>query len=150
MMGVARWVHFSLVVALVFGSGGALSEVYRWKDSSGKVHFGDRPDSTDPQIVKEIVLPSPNLAKGFKGTPSAAPAGPAKAVANDVPTPGSDDASKTTPQRGLARQGKDSCQARAAAFQASAACFDTCGRSVRTRRNNAGCEHCGEQPMPHC
>lgn len=84
-MGAARWVYVSLAIALAFASSGALSEVYRWKDSNGKLHFGDRPDSTDPQVVKEVIVPSPNLATGLKGMPPTA-GGKPKAVAGDEPT----------------------------------------------------------------
>jgi hypothetical protein len=158
-MGAARWVHFSLAVALAFGSSGALAEVYRWKDSSGKVHFGDRPHSTDPQVVKEVVVPLPNLADGFKGTPSTTGGGQTKAVsdagepipaapvgATEGPKP------KPAPKRGLAAQSKDSCQAKVAAYRASRACFGACGTTNGRfgTRNNAGCEHCVEQPMPNC
>ncbi len=158
-MGAARWVCFSLAVALAFGSSGAFAEVYRWKDSSGKVHFGDRPDSTDPKVVKEVVVPSPNLAAGFKGPPSTTAVGPAKADSGEATTvpaapAGAAEGSKPkpAPQRGIAAQSKDSCQAKVAAFRASRACFGACG-STNGRfgtRNNAGCEHCVEQPMPNC
>lgn len=158
-MGAARWVCFSLAVALAFGSSGALSEVYRWKDSSGKVHFGDRPDSTDPQVVKEVVVPSPNLAAGFKGTPPTTVGDQTKAVSGEETTipaapVGATEGSKpkSAPKRGIATQSKDSCQAKVAAFLASRACFGACG-STNGRfgtRNNAGCEHCVEQPMPNC
>ncbi|MBT9463821.1 DUF4124 domain-containing protein [Hydrogenophaga sp.] len=158
-MGAARWVCFSLAIALAFGSSGALSEVYRWKDSNGKVHFGDRPDSTDPQVVKEVIVPSPNLATGLKGMPSTTAGGKPKAVAGEETTVpaapvGAAEGSrpKSAPKRGIAEQSKDSCQAKVAAFRASRACFDACG-STNGRfgtRNNAGCEHCVEQPMPSC
>lgn len=158
-MGAARWVCFSLAIALAFASSGALSEVYRWKDSNGKVHFGDRPDSTDPQVVKEVIVPSPNLATGLKGMPPTTVGGKPKAVAGEEPTVpaapvGAAEGSrpKAAPKRGIAEQSKDSCQARVAAFRASRACFGACG-STNGRfgtRNNAGCEHCVEQPTPNC
>lgn len=158
-MGAARWVCFSFVVAMVFGTGGALAEVYRWKDSSGKVHFGDRPDSTDPKVVKEVVVPRPNLAEGFKGAPPTTTDGPTKAVSREeTPAPSDPLATaeapkpKPVPKRGLAAQSKDSCQAKVAAYVASRECFGACG-STNGRfgtRNNAGCEHCVEQPRPNC
>lgn len=158
-MGAARWVCFSFVVAMAFGTGGALAEVYRWKDSSGKVHFGDRPDSTDPKVVKEVVVPRPNLAEGFKGAPPTTADGPPKAVSRDeIAVPADPLATadapkpKPAPKRGLAAQSKDSCQAKVAAFVASRECFGACG-STNGRfgtRNNAGCEHCVEQPRPNC
>lgn len=157
-MCAARWVYFSLAIALTFGSSGALSEVYRWKDSSGKVHFGDRPDSTDPQVVKEVVVPSPNLATGFKGMPPTTVGGQPKAVLDGKTTVpaapvGAAEGTKpkSAPKRGIAAQGKDSCQAKVAAFRASRACFGACGSTNGSLgRNNAGCEHCVEQPMPNC
>jgi hypothetical protein len=156
-MGAARWVYFSLAVSLVFGSSGALSEVYRWKDSSGKVHFGDRPDSTDPQVVKEVVVPSPNLATGFKGTPSTTSVGPTKAISGDETTPavslGAEEGSKPmpAPKRGFAAQSQDSCKAQKAAYKASRACFVACGRPIFGRgQDNTGCEYCDDQPMPNC
>jgi len=158
-MGAARWVCFSFVLAMVFGSSSALSEVYRWKDSNGKVHFGDRPDSTDPKVVKEVVVPSPNLAAGFKGAPPTTASGQTKAASGEettVPAAPVETAEgskpKPAPKRGLAAQSKDSCQAKVAAFRASRECFGACG-STNGRfgtRNNAGCEHCVEQPMPNC
>lgn len=158
-MGAAHWVCFSLAIALVFGSGSALSEVYRWTDSSGKVHFGDRPDSTDPKVVKEVVVPSPNLATGLKGMPPTTAGGPTKpAPKGDATTPAAPvktaESAKPTsvPQRGVAVQSKDSCQAKVAAFRASVACFGACGKTNSSfgTRNNAGCEQCVEQPMPNC
>lgn len=158
-MCASRWVCFSLAMALASGSSGALSEVYRWKDSSGKVHFGDRPDSTDPRVVKEVAVPSPNLATGFKGMPPTTAGGQTKAVADgETTTPAAPVRAaegfkpQSAPKRGTAAQGKDSCQAKVAAFRASRACFGACG-STNGRfgtRNNAGCEHCVEQPMPNC
>jgi hypothetical protein len=125
-MGAARWVYFSLAVSLLFGSGGALSEVYRWKDSSGKVHFGDRPDSTDPKVVKEVVVPSPlGTAEGSQPLPA--------------------------PKLGFAAQSQDSCKAKKAAYTASRACFVACGRPIfRRGQDNTGCEYCDDQPMPNC
>ena len=157
-MGAARWVYFSLAAALVLGSSSALSEVYRWKDSSGKVHFGDRPDSTDPRVVKEVVVPSPNLATGFKGTPSTTSVDPTKAVSGSetlVPVnplraaDGSDP--KPAPKPGFAAQSKDSCEAKKVAYKASRACFVACGRPIYRRgQDNTGCEYCDDQPMPNC
>lgn len=157
-MGAALWGVFSLVLALAFGSGGAFAEVYRWKDSNGKVHFGDRPDSTDPKVVKEVVVPSPNLAVGFKGSPPSTSNGPARTDSTAETTipaapAGTAEGSKPkpAPQRGIAAKSRDSCQAKVAAFQASRACFGACGSTNGSLgRNNAGCEHCVEQPMPNC
>lgn len=157
-MGAARWVYFSLAVSLLFGCGGALAEVYRWKDSSGKVHFGDRPNSTDPQVVKEVVVPSPNLAKGFKGTPSTTSVGPTKATSVDetttpaVPLEAAEGSRpKPAPKVGFAAQSQDSCKAQKAAYTASRACFVACGRPIfRRGQDNTGCEYCDDQPMPNC
>ncbi|WP_419472299.1 DUF4124 domain-containing protein [Hydrogenophaga sp.] len=157
-MGAARWVCFSLVVALAFGSGGAVAEVYRWKDSSGKVHFGDRPNSTDPKVVKAVVVPRPNLAEGFKGAPPTTAGGQTKAVSGQETNAPADPLAtagapkpKPTPKRGLAAQSKDSCQAKVAAYLASTECFGACGSTNGSLgRNNAGCEHCVEQPTPNC
>jgi hypothetical protein len=159
-MGAARWVCFAFVVAMAFGTGAALAEVYRWKDSSGKVHFGDRPDSTDPKVVKEVLVPRPNLAEGFKGAPPTPAGGQTKAVSGDENTAPADPEitaetpkpkPKPTPKRGLAAQSKDSCQAKVAAYVASRQCFGACGSTNGSLgRNNAGCEHCVEQPMPNC
>jgi hypothetical protein len=155
-MVAARWVCFSLATVLACGSSGALSEVYRWKDRNGKVHFGDRPDSTDPKVVKEVVVPSPNLAAGFKATPPLAPVGPANAVvdgATDIPAapaPESFDP-KRGPKRGFAAQSQASCEAKKAAYKTSRACFVACGRPIFGRgHDNTGCEHCDDQPMPNC
>jgi hypothetical protein len=157
-MGAARWVYFSLAVSLLFGGGGALAEVYRWKDSSGKVHFGDRPNSTDPQVVKEVVVPSPNLATGFKGTPSTTFVDPTKAISGGetiipaAPVGAAEDSKpKSAPKRGFAAQSQDSCKAQKAAYRASRACFVACGRPIYGRgHDNTGCEYCDDQPMPNC
>ncbi|MBL0919626.1 MAG: DUF4124 domain-containing protein [Hydrogenophaga sp.] len=158
-MGVARWVHLLLAMALATGASGALSEVYRWKDSNGQVHFGDRPDAAESQGAKKLVVPRPNLAKGLERTPPTAPVGsttnesggetPKSAVLPDAaekPAPG------PAPKRGFAAQRQDSCQAKWAAFWASAECFGSCGRTTGRYgiRNNAGCEHCVETSRPGC
>jgi hypothetical protein len=132
--------------------------VYRWKDSNGKVHFGDRPNSTDPKVVKEVLVPSPNLAKGFKGTPSTTSAGPTTAVSGDenttpaVPLESAESAKPIpAPKRGFAAQSQESCKAKKAAYTASRACFVACGRPIFGRgHDNTGCEHCDDQPMPNC
>lgn len=150
-MSAARWACFSLAAALAFGSGSSAlgDEVYRWKDSSGKVHFGDRPpDATDPQAVKKVAVPSPNLAAGFKDTPADTADAPGKPKPEaEISAPA---LPKPIPKRGVAAQSKDSCEAKVAAFRASHACFAACGRPSGRARNNAGCEHCEEQPMPNC
>jgi hypothetical protein len=153
-MGAARWVYVSLAVALVFGSSGALSEVYRWKDSNGKVHFGDRPDSTDPQVVKEVVVPTPNLAKGFTGTPSTTSVAPTKTISSGegtVPAVPTRAAQGPKSKPGFAAQSQDLSKAQKAAYRASRACFVACGRPIFGRgQDNTGCEHCNDQPMPNC
>ncbi len=157
-MCVARCVNCLLAIALALGSSGALSEVYRWKDSSGTVHFGDRPDSTNPGVAKEVVVPSPNLATGFKGVPPTSADGQNKAVSNGkITTPAGQvgaaaaPTSTTAPKRGIAAQSKDSCQAKVEAFRASTECFGACGSTNGSLgRNNAGCQHCVDQPMPNC
>lgn len=150
-MSAARWVCFSLAAALAFGSGSSAlaDEVYRWKDSSGKVHFGDRPPAAaDPKTVKKVTVPSPNLTESFKDAPPATSDAPGKRK------PEGEMAAPATPQpqpkRGMAAQSQDSCAAKVAAFQASYACFEACGKPIKGARNNAGCGHCTDQPMPNC
>jgi len=143
---------FSLVMALVVGGSVAHAEVYRWKDSSGQVHFGDRPDATS-RGVQKVVVPRPNLAEGFEVTPPTTSASPTQAQPIPsgvpeavVPKP------EPVPKLGVAARRKDSCKAKWAAFEASAACFGACGKNNGggKTRNNAGCEHCDEAPMPNC
>lgn len=145
-MRVFRWPVLTFAFALILGGGGnALSEVYRWKDSSGTVHFGDQPVSTDPQEVKEVVVPAPNLAGAFKARPIPPESEPAALDTGSViPVPAK--------KLGFAAKSKDSCQAKTAAFEASRACFDACGRYNNSGggRNNTGCDQCIDQPMPHC
>lgn len=44
--------------ALLLVSSAAATEIYRWVDADGTVHFGDRPPADHP-IVKVDVLPPP-------------------------------------------------------------------------------------------
>jgi Domain of unknown function (DUF4124) len=154
-MSTFRWIWLALALGL--GSSSAFSEVYRWTDSRGKVHFGDRPDANDPQAAQEVVVPRANVVPGFKGTPAAPPAGPTDAVTGGearVPANPSGAAVSAKPKpapRGFAAQSKDSCKKKVDAYRASKACFDACGRTNGNgNRNNAGCEHCEDQPMPNC
>lgn len=158
-MGAIHWAVGACFLLGAVAPGSVFAEVYRWTDSNGRVHFGDRPHSTDPKVVKDMVVPRPNLAEGFKGSPAAAPAGPtdAGAIADNkspaAPTPAASSPQiNASPKRGFAEQGKASCQAKVAAYRASKACFDECGRQNGrlSGRNNAGCEHCVDLPMPNC
>jgi hypothetical protein len=151
-MHAYRWIILTL--ALLCGASGiAHSEVYRWKDSAGRIHFGDQPMSTDPQVVQKVEVPSTNLAKPFE--PSAKP----PAI---NPVERSDEGQATIPLSpmpivagpkkltGVAAS-QATCQAKVQAYKASTACFDACGRpNGRGGRNTAGCEYCGDQPMPSC
>lgn len=154
---VGAKVLLALLAAVVSGS--VLAEVYRWADSNGTVHFGDRPHSTDPKVVKEVAVPRPNLVEGFKGSTAAAISGQTDADAiGDNATPAapmpaaSGPRVNALPKRGFAEQSKASCQAKVTAYRASKACFDECGRQNgnMSGRNNAGCEHCVDLPMPNC
>ncbi len=149
-MRVSRWIYLTLALSLVFGSASdALAEVYSWKDSKGVVHFGDRPVSTDPTVVKEVVVPKPNLANAFKPDPKTLQAG-------ETPTPPdlsevSGGAPQPPPNRGAAAKSKASCEAKVAAYQESKACFADCAKPNRfSGTNTAACGHCVEQPMPQC
>jgi Domain of unknown function (DUF4124) len=158
-MGAVHWAVGACVFLGVVAPGSVLAEVYRWTDSNGRVHFGDRPHSTDPKAVKEVAVPRPNLVEGFKGPPAATPSGPtdADAIGDNrtpaAPTPAAP-APKVNapPKRGFAEQSKASCQAKVTAYRASKTCFDECGRQNgnMSGRNNAGCEHCVDLPMPNC
>lgn len=150
-----NWIALALTLGL--GCSSAFSEVYRWTDSKGRVHFGDRPDAADPQAAQKVVVPRANLVPGFKGTAAAPPAGPTDAVTGGettVPANPSGAAASAKPKptpRGFAAQSKHSCEAKVAAYRASKACFDACGRNNgNENRNNAGCGHCEDQPMPSC
>ncbi|QCB46297.1 DUF4124 domain-containing protein [Hydrogenophaga sp. PAMC20947] len=145
-MSAFRWLFLTFAFALVLGGGGnALSEVYRWKDSNGTVHFSDQPVSTDPQVVKEVVVPGPNLVGTFKASPpppEAEPTAPDTGGVIYLPAK----------KPGITATSQDSCQAMAAAFAASRACFNACGRDNRfgNGRNNTACGHCTDLPMPRC
>lgn len=133
------------LLLLIGGAATAQAEVYRWKDSKGKVHFGDQTDLREQEAVKEEVIPRPNVVRAFKASPTAAlpePATPSTGGMTVIPNR----------QLGIVAQQQSSCQAKLAAFQASRACFDACSRPIgRGRgRNITGCEHCVDQPMPHC
>jgi len=140
-----------VALALAVGSGGAAAqtEVYRWKDSSGKVHFGDRPDAGDARGARRVVVPAPNLADGLKARPAASAVEAAPAVA--PPKPPTRPVTASTAPRGVAAQQQDSCKAQWAAYNDSAACYESCGTTSRGGiRNNAACSHCTDTPMPSC
>jgi hypothetical protein len=163
-MRPSHWISLAFALVGVFTAATqAHSEVYRWKDDQGKVHFSDQPISTDLQVVKEVVVPSSNVVKAFKPKPKPA----ARAEKAPVDTGVSDDPSESDePQgslrpRGVAANSQESCRQKWAEYEASRACFDACGRNNGldvwrdgrgggSGRNNAGCEHCDEQPMPPC
>lgn len=138
-----------LIMAAGLGNAAAQTEVYRWKDSNGRVHFGDRPDAGDSRDARRVVVPAPNLADGVKVRP---PAGNA-AVAPPVitPNPPTRPAMASTGPRGVAAQQQDSCKAQWAAYNDSAACYGGCGGTRQGgTRNNAACSHCADTPMPSC
>jgi hypothetical protein len=139
-----------LTLALGLGSAAAQTEVYRWKDGNGRVHFGDRPDADDARGAQRVVVPAPNLANGVKVRPPASAVEAAPPVASQ--TPPARPAPATTAPRGVAAQQQDSCKAQWTAYNDSAACYSGCG-AVNGRdgsRNNATCSHCTSTPMPSC
>ena len=145
--GIFVW---TLALSLFFGiTNDALSEVYRWKDSKGVIHFSDQPISTDPQVAKEVRVPRPNLANAFKPNPNTSAAeeaeGPSEAPMTYSPL------QSPPPSNGVAAKSKASCEAKVAAFKASQACFAACAKpNGGSGTNTAGCGHCAEQPMPQC
>lgn len=154
-----KGIYLTLACVLVLGSASdARSEVYRWTDSQGVVHFSDQPVSTDPQKVKEVTVPKPNVVDGFKARPSAPagdavpPGAPGQSPAPAEPaTPSGAADPKPKSGQGNAARSKESCQEKVAAYIASRACFRTCAqRLVGGGTNPAGCEHCVDQPMPPC
>jgi hypothetical protein len=149
-MRASRWLFLTLALSLAFGSANnAFSEVYQWKDSKGVVHFADRPVSTDPQVVKEVVVPSPNLANAFKPNPNIREAEEAQTPEQASGATGA--VQQPPPSNGIAAKSKDSCQAKVAAYKASKACFDACAKpNGGSGMNTAGCGHCVDQPMPQC
>jgi len=157
-MGAVHWIRGALAFVLIVGCGGALSDVYRWTDKDGVVHFGDRLHSTDAEAVKKVTVPRPNLAEGYKPPPYQAGEPPGANALADGQTPAAP-AQAAAPQpaaapptgRGFAEQYKNSCQARKAAFAASEACFRACGMTLGGGyMNNSGCDHCVDQPEPRC
>ena len=138
-----------LTLALGLGSAAAQTEVYRWKDSNGKVHFGDRPDAGDARGAQRVVVPAPNLADGLKARPAASTVEAAPAVV--TPKPPVRPATASTAPLGVAAQQQDSCKAQWATYDDSAACYRACGTNSRGgARNNAACSHCTDTPMPSC
>ncbi len=141
----------AVALALAVGSAGAAAqtEVYRWKDSNGKVHFGDRPDAGDARDARRVAVPAPNLADGLKARPAASAIEAAPAVA--PPKPPARPATASTTPRGVAAQQQDSCKAQWTAYNDSAACYSGCGGTRQGgTRNNAACTHCADTPMPSC
>lgn len=49
------WMTFSAMLLLVFYAHNAASEVYRWTDSEGKVHYSDRKLNRDAEDVTDKV-----------------------------------------------------------------------------------------------
>ena len=54
---------------MLFSSNSAFSEIYKWVDESGKVHFGDRPVSSKSNETSEKVELIPSYVPG-EGIPS--------------------------------------------------------------------------------
>lgn len=141
-----------LIMAAGPGNAAAQTEVYRWKDSNGRVHFGDRPDAGDARDARRVAVPAPNLAEGLKARPAASTAEAAPAVVPPKPpNPPTRPATVNTAPRGVAAQQQDSCKAQWATYDESAACYRSCGTNSRGgARNNAACSHCTDTPMPSC
>lgn len=148
-MRASPWIYLTLALSLVAfgGASDALAEVYRWKDSKGVVHFGDRPVSTDPRVVQEVAVPKPNLANAFKPDPNAV-----TAVESPPPAPNPVNASQPpTEDLGIAAKSRTSCEAKVAAYKASKVCFARCSKAnAQGGTNTAACGHCTEQTMPQC
>lgn len=53
--GYRSWIPFCAVLSLVFFTHSATSEVYRWTDSEGKVHYSDRKLNRDAEDVTDKV-----------------------------------------------------------------------------------------------
>ncbi|WP_302176062.1 DUF4124 domain-containing protein [uncultured Hydrogenophaga sp.] len=129
----------------------AHAEVYRWKDSHGRVHFGDRPDTTESHRAQKLVVPQPNMVEGFKAPPPGSTGSPAAAPQPaNAGVPPKAAAPAAAPPRGVAAQQQDSCKAEWAAYRASASCFDACGRPQGRVFNVSACGHCVEKPRPGC
>lgn len=139
-----------LIAASGLGNAAAQTEVYRWKDSNGSVHFGDRPDAGDSRDARRVMVPAPNLAEGLKARPAASTAKVAPPVV--TPNPPTLPATASTAPRGVSAQQQDSCKALWAAYKDSAACYMGCSTSNgRNRgRNITSCNHCTDTPMPGC
>lgn len=141
-----------LIMAAGLGNVAAQTEVYRWKDSDGRVHFGDRTDGGDARDARRVVVPAPNLADGLKARPAASTAEAAPPVVTPKPpNPPARPATASIGARGVAAQEQDNCKAQWAAYNDSAACYRGCGTTRRGGiRNNAACGHCTDTPMPGC
>jgi hypothetical protein len=158
-MTTFRSIFLTLWWVLLTTAGAAHAEVYRWKDSAGVVHFGDRPTSTDPRAVQQVDVPPANVAEPFKARPAALPPAPAsgndggdaKTQADNPAGPIDTANAPTRPLSGVAKR-QASCAAQKSAFQASQACFAACGTDNGNLhgRNNARCGHCADLPTPHC
>jgi hypothetical protein len=58
--------HWPILIVLCLASGPALAEIYRWVDSAGQVHYGERPPTQDAERVR---LPS-SPGTGARDAPS--------------------------------------------------------------------------------
>lgn len=57
-----------LSVALLAATSGALAETFRWVDSSGKVHYGDRPPEDATELEQKKFQPPPKDAATKEGS----------------------------------------------------------------------------------
>jgi len=50
---------FSIILILIMIPSTGLSQVYSWKDASGKVHYGDRPPAARQAEARKLAAPPP-------------------------------------------------------------------------------------------
>jgi hypothetical protein len=148
--------RLALWVCLAGTGGAAMAQVYTWTDADGKKHFGDAATKPRDRTSPEVKVPPANVADRFEArqTPEPIPAGPESQSAAAPPaqsTPGPAARKISGVQRN-----QDACLTQWKAYDASAACYAECGRTIcrgilfDCKRNNAACGHCQDVPRPNC
>lgn len=145
-----RWMKCSLAVVLLGVQLLAGAQINTWTDQHGRKHFADEAGTPEHQRTTPVTVPPPNVIERFVPPAQLSPQAAGDEGANSGATP---TAPPVPPQaqRSPSRSSReDACKAAKAAYEASLACFQGCGRRGVYGTDNSACGRCQELPIPDC
>lgn len=149
-----RWMKCSAAVALMCVQLLAGAQIYTWTDEQGRKHFADEVGTPEHQRTTPVKVSPPNLVERFVPPAQSAQSADGDAAAQGAgsgatPTaPPAPSQGQRSPSRSSSRE--QACKAAKAAYEASLACFQGCGRRVVYGTDNSACGECQQLPMPDC